>query len=88
MYEHWNVKISGRKGPGNVLEVHLDLIGAGCIVGGVGVDLDYPSVFGEKEVVGSFLLIKAHTLVPALLHGLLVVSMRACVLRGKGKNCY
>jgi len=86
MHEHWNVKVSGSKGLGNVPEVHLDLIGAGFIVSGVGVDLDYPSIFGEKEVVRSFLLIKAHALVSALLHGLLVVSMCACILRGERKD--
>lgn len=80
MDKHRDIKVTGGKGPGDVLQVHSDLVDAGFVVRGVGKNLYHAAIFGEKKMVGDFFLIEAHALVAALFQVLVVRGF--CVLGG------
>ncbi len=59
----------------DVLEVHADVVAAGCVGGIVGLDLDDAAGFCESEVMGGFGLVEAHYVGAAGVHGGVVVLL-------------
>jgi hypothetical protein len=81
--KHGSGKITGGKHFYDMAEVGADFIASRGVLGGVRFDFDGAAIGVEEEVVGRFVVGKAHDVIAALDDALVWVSLRGRLILGK-----